>query len=400
MAYQFVHIETYSTQPRKMKGSKDHWNSAKQVFLEAARDPEYSKHVDAPREPLPVLSHGAISVAELRVLHDRKRDEVRETVQAKSGNTYERRLRSDAATLYTEIHSHPMASRDYLADPKKNAEEIQEWAGLAIRDFRKRMPEGIAFAAVLHLDEQNVHLHILAVNIDDPRLDANKLHVGKVAAAEYRAKHDKPSTLASLPKPEMQQRPRKPKKPRPSKNRVTQRKNVEKHERALAAWEEACDRVNAANASKFATWEKENGQHLHAARKEQVGKNPEKAAYTSAMEAFQDRYYQAVGKPCGLLRKGPAQERLTTKQYAARKAAAKSLAQERTQNLRTETGLEVREQELALRERAVAEAEGRLAAEKDSWKARKQEIGAREQSVAMRERGLSEKERMSGAPFC
>ena len=42
--------------------------------------------------------------------------------------------------------------------------------------------------------------------------------------------------------------------------------------------------------------------------------------------AFQDRYFEAVGKPCGLLRNGPGTERLSTKQYAALKTRAKEMA--------------------------------------------------------------------------
>ncbi|WP_156477455.1 hypothetical protein [Falsihalocynthiibacter arcticus] len=38
----------------------------------------------------------------------------------------------------------------------------------------------------LHLDEGHVHVHILAMNTADRKLDANKLHAGKVAAAVHR----------------------------------------------------------------------------------------------------------------------------------------------------------------------------------------------------------------------
>ncbi|EDZ48577.1 Mob protein, putative [Rhodobacterales bacterium Y4I] len=381
MAYQFVHIETYSRKPRKVKGTKDQWNRARQVFEEAQRNPDFSRHVENPRAPLPVLSRGAMDVGDLQALHDRRCSEIREAVTAKSGKTYSRSLRSDAPTLYTEIHSHPMASKDFLADRARHQKEIARWADLAVRDFRKRMPEGVAFAGVIHLDEAHVHMHILALNAGDPRLDANKLHVGKAAAAVYRAAHDKPQTLSSLPKPELLPKPKKPKKPRPSKNRVTQKKNMAKHEKALAEWQAACAMVEAANARHLEEWSVDNGRHLHAARKKRSGKNPEKAAFTAAMKAFQDRYYEAVGKPCGLLRKGPGHERLTTKQYAARKAGAKARAEERLANLRSETQLEVREQALDAQAR-------RVAAEENSLKKKEAEVGAREETVSRREREI------------
>lgn len=385
MAYQFVHIETYSRKPRKVKGTKDQWNSTQQVFEEAQRNPDFSKHVENPRAPLPVLSRGAMAVSDLQALHDRRCSEIRETVTAKSGKTYSRSLRSDAPTLYTEIHSHPMSSKNFLEDRAKHKKEIARWADLVVRDFRKRMPQGVAFAGVIHLDEAHVHMHILAVNAEDSRLDANKLHVGKAAAAEYRGAHDKPQTLSSLPKPELLPKPKKPKKPRPSKNRVTQKKNMAKHEKALAEWEAACARVEADNARKLEEWSVENGRHLHAARKKRSGKNPEKAAFTAAMKAFQDRYYEAVGRPCGLLRKGAGHERLTTKQYAARKAGAKARAEEQLANLRFETQLEVREQALEVRARHIAD-------EENSLKKKEAEVGAREETVLGREREVEARE--------
>lgn len=393
MAYQFVHVETYARKPRKVRGTKDQWNSTKQIFEEALRSREFCKHVEHPRAPVPVLRHGAIPIGDLQALHDLRCREIRETVTASSGKSYSRKLRSDAPTLYTEVHSHPVTSGEFLADRKKYQPEVNRWANLAVKDFRKRMPPGVQFAAVFHLDEANVHMHILALNMMDPRLDANKLHVAKVAAADYRASHRKPQTLSSLPKPELQSRPRKPKKPRLSKNRVTQKKNTEKHERALAEWEEACARAEATNAKKLEAWKKENGRHLHAARKKRKEKNPEKEAFDAGMMRFQDRYYEAVGKPCGLLRKGPGHERLTTKQYAARKASAKARAKEQAANLSFETELEVKEQALEARAKALAEKERRLAAENITMKKKEAEVGDREQALASREKEVEDRER-------
>lgn len=391
MAYQFVHIETYSDQPRKVRGTRNQWNSVRQVFLEAERHPDYSRHVDQPRDPFHISAHGAIPIAKLRELHDQKRREVTETVTQKNGKTYQRSLRKDAPTLYTEIHSHPMLTQDYHADPEKSREEILRWVDLAVKDFRERMPDGVVFSAVVHLDESHVHLHILAVNAEDPRLDANKLHAGKKAAADYRAAHAKPETLTSLPKPELDPRPKKPKKPRPSKNRQTQKKNKEKHELALANWEAECSRVEAKNAVKLETWKKENGQHLHDARKKRGGKNLEKAAYTEAMKAFQDSYYEAVGQPCGFLRHGPARERLSTKQYAARKAEAKARAQEQ-RDMATEKGsLNVEKAEVAEKTAEQKRKERELETRELALEQRAAQVTEREAHVAEREAALAVK---------
>lgn len=103
------------------------------------------------------------------------------------------------------------------------------------------------------------------------------------------------------------------------------------------------------------------------------------------MKAFQDRYYEAVGRPCGLLRKGPGHERLTTKQYAARKAGAKARAEEQLANLRFETKLEEREQALEAQAR-------RVAADKNSLNKKEAEVTAREETVLSREREVEARE--------
>ncbi|MEP3844676.1 MAG: Mob protein [Paracoccaceae bacterium] len=323
MAYQFIHIETYSEARTKVKDAKGHFNSAAQVLGEAMRVPEYSAHVETPGKIY--CLGGTMSVAQLQAKRAGILVGLKETVTLKNGKTYERKLRHTAATLYTEIHSHPLSAAEFLADPNKHHPEIKKWYELALADFEERMPAGVDWTAVMHLDESHVHFHILSINSNDAKLDANKLHAGKAAAARLRAGLDKPTAVSSLPKPELEKRPRKPKQPRPSKNRETQRKNKLKREAQLAAWDEACKEVEARNAAVMADWTKSNGEHLSAARKER-GKIPEKDTYNAAMKALQDRYYEHVGKPCGLLRDGPRGERLSTVEYASRKTAAKKMA--------------------------------------------------------------------------
>ncbi|MDO6588640.1 hypothetical protein DS901_15425 [Loktanella sp. D2R18] len=169
-----------------------------------------------------------------------------------------------------------------------------------------------------------VHFHILAINTSDPKLDANKLHAGKMAAAKLREELDTPTAVSSVPKPILEKRPNKPKQPRPSKNRETQKKNKIKREAQLAAWELQCREVVSRNAVLTEEWEAENGEHLQVARKAR-GPIPEKQAYTTALKQLQDRYHEKVGKPCGLLRDGPRKQRLSTQQYKAQKATAQKL---------------------------------------------------------------------------
>lgn len=50
-------------------------------------------------------------------------------------------------------------------------------------------------------------------------------------------------------------------------------------------------------------------------------------AYKQAMRSFQDRYYEKVGKRCGLTRNGANKRRLTRSQWKAEQATAKRLAE-------------------------------------------------------------------------
>ncbi|WP_062762493.1 hypothetical protein [Falsirhodobacter sp. alg1] len=419
MAYQFVHIQTYSDKLTRVEGTKDQYNDINQVFLEVGRDPRYSSHVADPEPPVPILAFGAIPVSALRKMHDERRAQIRETVTLSGGSTYQRRLKTDAPTLYTEIHSHPMTAEDYKAAPREEKLRVQQWAKFAVSDFSRRMPEGVAFSAVLHLDEGHVHIHILGVNMHDPKLSANKLHVGKVAAEEWRQAHGPSDTLAGLPKPQLQDRPKKPKKPKPSKTPATQRKRDAKHAEVLAEWETECDRVEQANALALERWEIDNNAHLRVLRKARKAKTGDVEAYEAAMTAFQSRYHDAVGKRAGLLRSGPGAERLTTKQYDARKKQARvdadhdaamraqvarqraeraeitvdatGIVEEKAALAHQHAELDAAENALAEREHEIARRDAALGAAEDSMRKKEkvQEEADRtlsQRAVAMRER--------------
>jgi hypothetical protein len=147
---------------------------------------------------------------------------------------------------------------------------------------------------------------------------------GKAAAAVHRDENVS-DAIQSLPMPELVARPKKPKKARPSKNRVTQKKNDARHAAAVAEWETACAEISAENALLTSEWEAENKQHLKDARTKR-GKPAVQKVYVAALKKLQDDYYEAVGKPCGLLRVGPRLARKSTKEYAADKRQAKRMA--------------------------------------------------------------------------
>ena len=420
MAYQFVRLETYCPKPMPVPHSDDQFNSTEQVFLEAERDARYAQHVPDPESPIPLFGFGSIPVAKLRALHDTRRAAIRETVTKPDGTSYRRGLKSDFPTLYTEIHSHPMTAAEYKASLREEKARVQQWAKLALSDFAKRMPEGVAFSAVLHLDEGHVHFHILAVNMTDPKLSANKLHAGKIAAEEWRRANGRAETMAGLPRPEPVARPNKPKKPKPSKTPTTQRKRDAAHVAAVAEWEAECRQVEAENAAALEAWKAHNNAHLRKLRKDRKGKTGDVEAYETALVAFQDRYYESVGKRCGLLRNGPGGERLSTKQYHARKeyaravadqeaamrataarqgsdhaqilADSRSIADERKALSHQEGELDATAQHIAEREFAVSQKEAALGAAEDFLKEKKSAQAEVEQALAQRQEKIEQKE--------
>ncbi len=382
MAFQFVHIETYSEQPKAVKGAPDQFNSAEQVLGEAAREGHFSQHVENPQEAIQLMYAGSISLADLWEKRAALLAGIRETVTSANGKTYTRRLRADAATLYTEIHSHPMTRQEMRADPD-NKYQIAHWAARIVRDFTARMPDGIDWTVVLHPDESHVHIHILAINTPDPKLDANKLHVGKCAAARWRDCNDS-DVIAPLPKPELIPRPLKPRKERPSKNRQTQAKRDARHAEAVVAWEESCLPIDAENTDRISQWETANTEHIKAARQLR-GKSGVQRAFNDEMKAFQDRYYEAVGKYCSLLRVGPHLARKSTKAYAADKAQAKHIAETLAESERTKEQLLEQRKGLERQQAELSQIHHQQKIRQESLQAREERLIADQTELARRE---------------
>lgn len=385
MAYQFVRIETYCPKPMPVPHSDDQFNSTEQVFLEAERDARYSRHVPDPVPPVPIIGFGSIPVAQLRVLHDTHRAKIRETVTRPDGTTYQRGLKSDFPTLYTEIHSHPMTAIGYKAASGEERARVHQWAKLALSDFAKRMPKGVRFAAVLHFDEGHVHFHILAANMADPKMSANKLHVGKIAAEVWRCANGPAETLPGLPKPKPAARPKKPKKPKSSKMPATQKRRDAAHAVAVAKWESECGRIDAENTASLEAWKTDNNAHLRKHRKDRKGKAGDVAAYEAALVTFQDRYHEAVGRRCGLLRNGPGTERLPAKQYHARKNQARVIADQEAVMRATAA------RQSAERAQIIADA-NTITGEKAALDHQEGELDAMAQALAEREFEISQQE--------
>lgn len=333
MSYQFLHIETYSEAPKRVKGTQDQYNHVLQVIGEAAREPAYSRHVAEPMMPRELTAFGAVPLSTLARQWKRFVENYQEDVVGKGGHVYQRSLRKDAATLYTEIHSHPLTSADYLAAPTVHRATLQEWVRRLLKHFKSRMPDGITFSAVIHFDEGHVHIHILVLNKTDHKMNANLLHSGKVAAMKAELGGFRETKIQGLAEPILRPFPRRPRPPRPSKNRQTQKNNDLKYASDLDEWRTASERIRRENDKAMREWNKNNKEHLRRerARRRDIrgdGRHVESplAAYTTAMRNLQDQYYEHVGKYCGLQRLGPRKARKTTKQAFEDRKAAEHLA--------------------------------------------------------------------------
>lgn len=326
MSYQFLHIETYSKKPTKVAGTKDQYNSVDQVFGEAMRVTKYSTHVEKPQEAIILTLLGAIAPKELKSIHDELAHNIRVDVQQINGTRYHRGLKSDNKTLYTEIHSYPAPPAAYRDDAvtKRN---VNEWVNLLLRDFVNRMPSNIKYSFILHLDESHVHVHILAVNVADPKLDANKLHVGKVAAANYQNTAEQTDKIKGLPKPSPRAYPKKPRRPRPSQYKATQKRNKKDYDLKISEWLRTRARIDRTNEKALNEWKRKNNIHLHGKRKAREHKLGISPAFTNAMIQLQDDHYTNVAQKCGLLRIGPGAQRQSTKQAKAEKAYKASKAE-------------------------------------------------------------------------
>lgn len=166
MAYQFIHLESWSRKPDAKGRSTDF------IFDEASRKPIASVHVADPRPP--TIIYG-VSVDEVRQMHD---------AAAAAGMTPGargklRKLDSKQKTLHTVVASHPYAVEDVRTDQKK-AEEVRDWERRTVAWLREQY--GPALKSVIrHTDEKQWHVHAYVLPTHDPQLRAGVYHPGAVA---------------------------------------------------------------------------------------------------------------------------------------------------------------------------------------------------------------------------
>lgn len=171
MAYQFVHLESWS------RKSDDKGRSTDFIFDEASRKPVASAHVAKPKPPTVIYG---LDVEEVRAMHDVAAAVATTTVKGKP-----RKIRLDQKTLHSVIASHPYTVTDVAADPKK-AEEVREWERLTVAWLKRQY--GLALKSVIrHTDEQQWHIHAYVLPSEDRELKAAIFHPGVVAKRAVKA---------------------------------------------------------------------------------------------------------------------------------------------------------------------------------------------------------------------
>lgn len=172
MAYQFIHLETWSRKPDS-KG-----RSTTFVFDEALRKPTASLHVQNPKPPTTIYG---VSVEEVQAMHDA----AAAVAMTPGARGKLRKIQSSQKTLHTVVASHPYTVEEVRADKAKQA-EVREWERLTVAWLKHQY--GPALKSVIrHTDETHWHVHAYVVNSRDPELKAIGYHPGVFAKRAVKA---------------------------------------------------------------------------------------------------------------------------------------------------------------------------------------------------------------------
>lgn len=177
MAYQFVHLESWS------RKADDKGRSTDFIFDEASRKPIASVHVAEPRPPTVIYGVG---VDEVRQMHDT----AAAAAMTPGARGKLRKIASTQKTLHTVVASHPYTVEEVCADPRKAA-EVRDWERRTVAWLKRQY--GPALKSVIrHTDEQQWHIHAYVLPTHDPEMRAGAYHPGAVAKRAIKAAGARP----------------------------------------------------------------------------------------------------------------------------------------------------------------------------------------------------------------
>lgn len=172
MAYQFIHLESWSRKPDDKGRSTDF------IFDEASRKPIASAHVADPRPPTVIYG---VSVDEVRQMHDAAAS----AAMTPGARGKLRKLDSKQKTLHTVVASHPYTVDEVRADSKK-AEEVRDWERRTVAWLKEQYGPALK-SVVRHTDEKQWHVHAYVLPTHDPQMRAGVYHPGAVAKKAVKA---------------------------------------------------------------------------------------------------------------------------------------------------------------------------------------------------------------------
>jgi hypothetical protein len=193
--YQFAHVEVYSVKgapggQAKRKNGQRAW-TAQEILDEAERRELSSLHIAKGGPPPEIVPGDVDNFQSLRDAHVRASSKKESFPYTKKDGTLskrQRKLRADAASLYTCVISLPVLTEDALADPALKS-DCMRLMGQAMAHERQRLESlgGRMMMGVVHWDERNVHVHLYGLDPAKGRVD--HLHPGRSAKTAFHETH-------------------------------------------------------------------------------------------------------------------------------------------------------------------------------------------------------------------
>lgn len=162
---QFLHLQSFSRKPNKIG------QSVQQVLDEAARESEFSMHVDGPKPPN--LIYG-MPPQRVRKKHDELVAAGYVEATLKDGTIARRGIRKDRHTLLTAVASYPLLT-EQIADGSADRLEYERWIELNIRWLKEMFGDRL-LSVVEHVDEKHPHIHAFILPLGDASCSARHLN--------------------------------------------------------------------------------------------------------------------------------------------------------------------------------------------------------------------------------
>lgn len=162
---QFLHLQSYSCKPNQIG------QSVQQVLDEAAREPEFSVHVESPIPPNVIFG---LTPQEVREKHDEIVAAGYVEATLKDGTIARRGIRKDRHTLLTAVASYPLLTTQ-VSDDLAAREDYERWVELNVRWLKDTFGDQLV-SVIEHTDEEHPHLHAFILPLGDASCSARHLN--------------------------------------------------------------------------------------------------------------------------------------------------------------------------------------------------------------------------------